>query len=92
MRHDARSITSWTYCLKRSDPRPPCMHLLKPRPTASAQNGDVPLIAQALGILGRAMDQLLADSTDPDAFISAVFQCRDCIMALDLMVRAQAGR
>ena len=47
-------------------------------------------ITTALGFLGRAMDQLLADSTDPDAFISAVLQCRDCIMALDLMLRAQA--
>jgi hypothetical protein len=49
------------------------------------------MITQALNFLAEAIDHVLAEPpADPDDFISVVFQSRDRIMALDLMLRAQA--
>jgi hypothetical protein len=48
------------------------------------------MITQALEFLTGAVDHVVAANTDADEFIDIVFQCRDRITALDLMLRAQA--
>ena len=47
------------------------------------------MITKALGYLNKAVDDVLSGVDDCDGFVNTVFQCRDHVMALDLMLRAQ---
>ncbi len=51
----------------------------------SAEDEVPAMVTQALGMLADAIDHVLAGTGDLDGFVSTVLQCRDRVMAIDLM-------